>query len=203
MQRYAVTTISLKVGAQPAALKALERTAAGATGEFLACWFSEIGPLNQIMLIHGFNSDAELQMERERRLVSGDAFGIAEHTTGTTTDTYVPFPEMKPIVPGEHGPVFEARIYTIKPDRLPQILETWAPKLPGRVAVSPNLAVMYATDGVTPRFMHVWPYSSLNDRAAIRAKTVAEGIWPPPHGPDNLAVMTSTIYLPAPFSPVR
>jgi len=62
---------------------------------------------------------------------------------------------------------------------------------------------MHALDGA-PRFTHIWPYPSLNDRAAIRADSVARGVWPPKGGPDWLTPdMRSTICLPTAVSPMR
>ncbi len=62
---------------------------------------------------------------------------------------------------------------------------------------------MYSVTGLTPRFMHIWPYKSLDERHRIRAKAVETGIWPPPGGPDRLVTMQNDIYLAAPFSPIR
>ncbi|MFS8608736.1 MAG: NIPSNAP family protein [Gammaproteobacteria bacterium] len=62
---------------------------------------------------------------------------------------------------------------------------------------------MYSLDGPT-RFTQIWPYESANARAEIRAKTVADGVWPPKGGPDWLtANMTSTLAVPLPFSPLQ
>jgi hypothetical protein len=62
---------------------------------------------------------------------------------------------------------------------------------------------MTAVSGPVIRFMHIWPYPSLNDRARLREKAVADGVWPPPGGPTLLASQQSDIYLPAPFSPMK
>jgi hypothetical protein len=51
--------------------------------------------------------------------------------------------------------------------------------------------------------MHIWPYKSLDERARLRAKAVADKVWPPPGGPDHLTRMQNDIYMPTPFSPLR
>ena len=62
---------------------------------------------------------------------------------------------------------------------------------------------MYAIDGA-PRLTQIWAYKSLEERAAIRAKTVADGIWPPKGGPDWLSPkMSSSIAMPLAFSPLK
>ena len=62
---------------------------------------------------------------------------------------------------------------------------------------------MYALDGTVPRFLNIWPYKSVDERSRIRAEAVKDGIWPPKGGPAHLTTMESTIYVPAPFSPLR
>ena len=50
----------------------------------------------------------------------------------------------------------------------------------------------------------VWPIPSLPERQEARAKSVADGNWPPKGGPDWLSPeMYSAIALPLPFSPLR
>ena len=51
--------------------------------------------------------------------------------------------------------------------------------------------------------MHIWPYRPLDERQRVRAVAVAKGVWPPVGGPAHLTTMSSTIYLPAAFSPLR
>jgi hypothetical protein len=56
---------------------------------------------------------------------------------------------------------------------------------------------------VVIRFMHIWPYKSFDERARLRDKAVADGVWPPPGGPSHLVSQQVDIYLPASFSPMR
>jgi hypothetical protein len=59
---------------------------------------------------------------------------------------------------------------------------------------------MYALDG-PPRITHIWGFADLEQRAALRARSYAAGIWPPPGGPAQIAEATSTIGLPERYSP--
>ena len=62
---------------------------------------------------------------------------------------------------------------------------------------------MVALDGPL-RFTNIWAYASLNDRAAIRAQAVSDGIWPPKGGPAHLSTdMFSTIAMPLASSPLK
>ena len=74
-------------------------------------------------------------------------------------------------------------------------------RIPARVKLSPLVIAMYALDG-PPRFTHIWPFVSLDARAAIRADSVKQGIWPPKGGPAWLTgEMQSTIALPTAIPP--
>jgi NIPSNAP len=75
--------------------------------------------------------------------------------------------------------------------------------VPARNKISPLLTAMSSVTGAVTRFTHIWPYKSLEDRGRLRAKAMDEGVWPPPGGPDQLAVQQTDIYLPASFSPIR
>ena len=67
------------------------------------------------------------------------------------------------------------------------------------MTVSPLLTAMTSVTGTVSRFMHIWPYTSLDERARLRAKAVEDGVWPPPGGPSHLVGQRSDVYLPAPF----
>ena len=105
--------------------------------------------------------------------------------------------------PGDHGPVFEVRTYQLRKTGLKPTLDLWGRVLKPRTALSPVATVMYAVNGLVPRFMHIWPYKSLNDRMRIREDAVKQGLWPPPGGLAHIETMQSEIYLPAAFSPLR
>src|SRR5262249_9928956 len=129
--------------------------------------------------------------------------GVGEYIGGTSVDTYVSFPFMQPMTPGQYGPVFEVRTYILKPEGLPTMMELWRKWVPGRAKLSPLRAAMQSITGTVTRFMQLGPYPALEERARLRAKAVADKVWPPPGGPDHLTAMQSDIYLPADFSPMR
>ena len=129
--------------------------------------------------------------------------GIGEFITGICMDTYVPFDFIAPLRPGEFGPCYEVRSYVLKLDGLAPTVELWRKAVPARSRVSPLLAAMIAVTGAAIRFMHVWPYKTFDERARLRDKAVAEGVWPPAGGPSHLVSQQADIYLPAAFSPMR
>jgi hypothetical protein len=199
---YDVTIITARPGVERNALAGLKETASGGS-DLLACWLSDIGALNRILLIRRASEITRLNAEREKVLASDNPFGIAEYIDSISMDTFVSFPFVTPMQAGSYGPVFEVRSYILKPNGLPTTIELWRKWTPGRAALSPLLAAMYSISGTVTRFMHIWPYPNLEARARLRAKAVADKVWPPPGGPDCLMVMQSDIYLPAEFSPMR
>ena len=201
---YDVTIITVRPGTERNALARLKETLPSLVGdELLACWYSDIGALNRILLLRAASDIARIHAEREKILRSGNPFGIGECVAATSMDTYVSFPFMPPMTAGQYGPVFEVRTYAFRPDGVAPTIELWRKWVPGRAKLSPLLAAMHSITGTVTRFMHIWPYADLNERARLRAKAVADKLWPPPGGPDHLAMMQSDIYFAADFSPLR
>ncbi|MGQ0676942.1 MAG: NIPSNAP family protein [Rhodospirillales bacterium] len=202
---FDVTVVALRPGTNAAALKRLGETLAapGARGRLLACWYSDIGALNQIMVVRGFASERALSEDRKALALGGDPFGLGDIMAACDSDRFVPFDFVPPMRPGKVGPVFEVRTYLTKPDGLAGTVEIWRKHLPARLKLSPILTAMHALGGATPRFMHVWPYPDMNARQAIRAEAVKQGVWPPPGGAGRLQTMRSDIYFAADFSPIR
>ncbi len=201
---YDLTTLTVRPGTTPAALPRLkEWIDTKSAGELLACWFTELGALNQILLLRAYADAAAIVQERDRVVRSANPYGILELTTGATCDTYTSFPFMPRIEAGSFGPVFEVRTYTLKPDGLGKTIALWEAAVPNRIKLSPLLCALYGVSGTAPRFVHIWPYASLDARQSIRGDAVKAGVWPPPGGPDQLISQQADIYFAAPFSPIR
>jgi hypothetical protein len=203
--QYDLTLITVRPGAHMKVQPGIEAwlMANKGQGEFLACWYSEIGALNQILLLHSYTDPAALTADRDAQARSADAFGAAEYATSITRDTYETFPVIGPMKPGAHGPVYEVRTYQLRPASLTPTIEAWKVAVPDRLKLSPMVAAMYTLSGPSPRFVHIWPYPSLDERARIRAKAIETGVWPPKGGPDHLYTQQTDIFLPAAFSPMR
>jgi hypothetical protein len=201
-QQYDVTIIAVRPGTHPPALTALGKTIANDPA-LLACWFSDIGAVNQILIIKK-PASAEAALEaRLAALASRNPFGVGEYITGMAMDTYVSFDFIAPLRPGDFGPCYEVRTYGLKPGGLEPTRELWRKAVPGRATVSPVLAAMTSVTGAVTRFLHIWPYKSFDERARLRDKAVADGVWPPPGGPGHLVSQQVDIYLPAAFSPMK
>jgi len=205
MTRYEFATLSIQTGTAAKVLAGVERylQANSKAGRLFAVWTAEIGTLNQVQIVRGFEGSDALHAERERMLKSGDLFGATEFLTGLALDTYAAFPVCPPMPTGAFGSVYEVRVYHIKPAGLTPVLTAWETAIGPRHKLSPILLAAYALDGTTPRMVHVCPYPGVDERTRIRGEAVATGVWPPKGGPDWMTNMQSTIFLPAKFSPLH
>ena len=199
---YEIISITVRPGTHPQALAVL-RPRLGADENLLACWYSEIGALNRILIIRNPGEGATALKARHDLLTDRSPFGIGEFIVDMSMDTYVSFDFIPPMRPGAFGPWYEVRHYVLKPDGLAPTIELWRKAVPGRNALSPLLAAMTSVTGAVTRFLHVWPYASLDDRTRLRKKAIDERLWPPPGGPGHLATMQTDMYLPADFSPMQ
>ena len=118
---YELATLTLPFGtAARAAAQVAEFTQSpDAGGELLGCWFTDIGRLNQMIVLRGFADLASLEAERERTRLSASPFGCGDVYLDLEQHAYKGFGWMKPVRPsaesGIEGPVYEIRTYGIKP----------------------------------------------------------------------------------------
>lgn len=206
---YELATMTLPFGTAGQAATNVQAfaTAPEAQGELLGCWFTDIGVLNQMIVLRGFATLAQLQAERERTQKSASPFGCGELYQSLEQHSYQGFPWMKPVRPssesGIAGPVYEIRTYGIRPGGVQPTIDLWEQYVPPREALSPCVVAMVALDGPL-RFTNIWAYPTLDARSKARADAVAQGIWPPKGGPAWLTTaMTSTIALPTAVSPLK
>ena len=81
------------------------------------------------------------------------------------------------------------RHYALRAGTLADLMKRWESKIEERPEAN--------------RFIHIWAYTSLDERTAIRNTAREQGVWPPPGGADTLLTMANKIMLPASFSPVQ
>lgn len=205
---YELATLTLPFGTATAAAQNVRAfcTAPEAKGELLACWFTDIGPLNQMIVLRGFSDLASLHAEGERTRNSASPFGCGEVFQKLERHSYQGFPWMKPVRPsaesGIRGPVYEIRTYGIKTGGVQPTIDLWEQYVPPRERLSPCVVAMVALDGPL-RFTNIWAYPTLDARSKARADAVAQGIWPPKGGPAHLTTdMVSVIALPVAGSPL-
>ena len=169
-----------------------------------ACWHTDIGPLNQIIHVWGYD---DMKHRAEVRAAAAadpnwPPAGDDAYIVKMETEIVIPAPFQKPIEPGHYGHVYEMRYYDTLPGSMPEIMDIWGAKLPGRLKYSPLFFCGYTDMGSLNKLIHIWPYDDLNHRAETRASSVAAGDWPPATG-KFLVTMNNKIMVPSSFSPAH
>jgi hypothetical protein len=117
-------------------------------------------------------------------------------------------PELKP---AKMGPYFEMRTYTLASGaELPKLHALWERGIPERTKLSPLCAAWISEVGALNRFVHIWPYKSIDERNAIRDQAKAAGVWPPSLLSKKLGLpgyemiaQENKILMPSAFSPIQ
>jgi len=179
--------------------------------ELAAFWHTEIGPLNQIIHVWGYR-DLEERNRIRAAAVKDKAWppNISEFLVNMRSDIMIPFDFAPPMKPAKMGPFFEMRTYTVAPGHMPTLIRCWESALPVRLEFGPVCALWYSELGPLNKFIHIWPYQSLNQRMETRDKAYATGMWPPTakaakegqQGYD-LTLQENKIVMPSAFSPIQ
>jgi hypothetical protein len=168
-----------------------------------AFWYTEIGPLNQVVHVWPYENAGE----RERIRAEATKDGTWPPKTGEfivdmKSEVFQPLPFSPDLVPADVGPYFEIRSYVVKPGSIPAMAERWKEYLPGRIALSPLVGVFTSDVGALNQWVHIWAYKSLDQRMEIRNKAKADGIWPPP-GDSPVIRQETKVLMATPFSPIK
>ena len=202
---YEVRTYRLKPGSIPECEKRFaealpHREKYSPLGAF---WHTDIGPLNRIIHVWPYDD------LRQRTELRGQAMDdpnwppkIGAMIEDMESEIFIPAPFMQPLGQRSLGGVYEMRTYLYQPGALPTVLERWAEAVPARPELSPLAACWYTEIGGLNKFVHIWPYADLEERARIRAASLKLPNWPPGTR-EFLVSQDSTILIPAAFSPMH
>jgi hypothetical protein len=165
---------------------------------------TEVGPLNQIVHIWGYNDLAErAKVRAEASKEANWPPKIQEFILHMESEILNPFPFVPDIKPGKQGPIFEMRCYGIKAGTAPDLTNRWQSRIDERAKLSPIITAGLVEFGQANRFIHVWAYKSMDERLAIREQARKAGVWPPPGGGDTLHTQENKILMPSAFSPLQ
>lgn len=179
--------------------------------ELAAFWHTEIGPLNQIIHVWPYK-DLEERARIRAAAVKDGAWPpkTSEFMMSQRSDIMVPFSFSPELKPGKMGPYFEMRTYTYASGELPKFVQLWEKALPARLKVGPLCAVWYSELGGLNKFVHIWPYPTLDARNETRKKAQDTGMWPPSVVAKKeglpvyqLVAQENKILMPAAFSPLQ
>jgi hypothetical protein len=173
-----------------------------------AFWHTEFGPLNQVVHVYPYDDLAQrtavraaLAQDAERnRLPSG-----VESIVAQEAEIVNPAPFMHPLGSRNYGTgnVYEMRIYTYAPGEIAKVLEAWAKAIEARERFSPLAACWTSELGGLNKFVHVWAYKDLNERARVREESRRPGSGWPPQAPVRPLRQENKLLIPAAFSPLR
>ncbi len=179
--------------------------------EMAAFWHTEIGPLNQIVHVWPYENLEERARIRAASVKDGAwPPKIAEFVLNMRSDIMVPFAVSPQMTPGKMGPYFEMRTYTYASGELPKLMKAWEKAIPARLQFGPVCAIWYSELGGLNKFIHIWPYPTLDARIETRKKTQAAGVWPPSVvakreglADYHLLAQENKILMPSSFSPLQ
>jgi hypothetical protein len=200
---YELTTLACAPLTEGVVAAAARDWIAQGPGRLSGAWRTEIGDLFQVKLLRQFDTADALEEERRRALLDPAPFGISDPAIRINMERYARFPFLPEVEPATFGSFYEFRTYFLKPGGLTPSLNSWRDAIAPAGDYTRHLVVnMYAFDG-RPRITHIWGFSSLEERAALRARHYADGLWPPKGAPQQIAKATSTICVPESYSPLR
>jgi hypothetical protein len=178
-------------------------------GKLEGYWFTEIGPLNQVMHMWSYASFDE------RTRLRGE-LGKNPRWTGE----YIPLIRplllrqdirllnavRAPVAPASSGNLYELRNYRARPlGGAKRWLDAFTAVLPAREKYS-KMVGLWQTEAEQPNEVcHIWAYPSLDARAEARGSAMKDPAWQEflKVGSPLLEEMHSTIMLPAPHSPLQ
>lgn len=203
---YDLTILSLLPNTLGAVMPILPKTYEGfsATGKTIGAFGCEFGVLNRFAFLTAYESVEAIAEERARLKQAEDPYGVAPYLGGVQSTAFKPLFFMKePIEPGEYGPFYEFRTYTIAPNGLDETAEAWSKIVERRNAMSKLLMVMGSIEEGPQRMVHIWPYRTIEDRVKARGQASKEGIWPPPGGSGKLTALQSELFVATAFSDLK
>ncbi len=202
---YDLTILSLLPNTLGAVLPILPETYAKftSTGTVLGCFSCEFGVLNRFAFLTQYDSVEKLVAERGRLMETDNPYGIAPYIGGVNSTAYKPLHFAKPVVPGQYGPFYEFRTYTIAPGGLPETEAAWSKVMPRRNEISMLLTIMGSIEEGPQKMCHIWPYKSVEERVKARKQASEEKLMPPPGGSAQLTSLQSELFSATAFSGLK
>ena len=206
---YEFRTYTLKVGGLPEVLKRFEEAYEHRKqfSELAAFWYTDIGPLNQIIHVWPYaDLNERMRIRAESAKHPNWPPNHAQYLHTMESEIVIPAPFSVPLEPGRmKGPIFEMRYYVGNAGAIPGALKAVEAGLPKRAELSGAPFFGHTETGTLNKLIHIWPYESMDKRLAIRKDAVDRGIWPPPggDGPPPFIIQHNKIMMAAPFSPIQ
>ena len=204
---YEARTYRTVRGKVPDFLKAFEEgyQSRSKLSQIAGMLYTDIGDLNQVCHIWPYKDMAERERIREESMKDPNWPPKVSTVVETMqSEIFTPLPFTPTMQIGKLGPIYEWREYMMKPGGATEMIKRWEPVIEARMKISPLAIAMITESGVLNKFVHIWPYESLEHRRQVREESAATGIWPPKgDGPDPFLTQANKVMLPASFSPMQ
>ena len=197
---YQISTGSLNNVLDKFREKINERNKISKIGAF---WYTEIGPLNEIIHVWPYNDMEHRNRSREQAIKEKvwppDS---AKYMVSMNTEFWKPVSFSPKWKERNIGPFFEMRIYTFPFNEIDKMLSAWEEKIDDRNKLAPLVGAFVSEVGDVNKFMHIWAYKSLQHRTEAREK-FSSIVWPPKSDGKPPIKMENKIVLPSDFSPIQ
>jgi hypothetical protein len=177
-------------------------------GNLEGYWISEIGQLNQVMHMWSyadFNERARLRAELGKNARWASEYVPLIRPNLIRQEVRLLNAVVGPVAPASTGNVYELRAYRTKPGTSRQWADVMVGGLKVREKYSKIVGLWLTEAGQPNEVCHIWAYTDLNARAAVRAAVTKDPAWQEFLGKSApfLEEMHSTIMLPAAHSPLK
>ena len=201
---YDLTLARLKPRTVPAALERMNAWLKGdqGGGALLACLFSELGIVNQVLLLRRFNDIDALLDARQRTVHSTDPLGIGEFAVDLVMNIGVAMPATASTPAAAKGPFFEVRTDVPRPGSIARAFHLWQAVCSRADGPRPCFGA-YSIAGDSQNLVHIWPWSTLDERAQVADDTSPTNIWHMADPDDAPLSQRCDIFRAASFSPMQ
>lgn len=201
---YDMILARLRPRTVPATLKSLHAWLKGEPdgGELLGCLFSELGIVNQVLLLRRFGGVDALLDARQRIVHSTDPLGIGEFAVELVMNIGAAMPATVSTPATSVGPFFEVRTDVPRPGRLCHAFNSWQAACSRSTAPRPIFGV-YSIAGDSQGIVHIWRWPTIDERAQIADDVSPTNLWRMGEPDDAPLSQRVDIFRAAAFSPMQ
>jgi len=208
---HELRTYTLWPGKVPALLKLAEEKARPIRGNdygtLQGYWYTEIGPLNQVVHLWSYD-DLNARQDARTRLSQNKAWS-EEYTSQVfpliqKQEIRLLNPQLPLKPPAGGGNIYEYRHYRTATGKAPAFIAGMVEAMPVRERYSQNVYLWQSEAAQPNEVSHLWVYESFEARMAARGESVKDPEWQAflAKGGAMLEEMHSLLLIPAPFSPL-
>jgi len=143
-----------------------------------AFWYTEIGPLNQIIQLWPWQDMAHREaVRKEVNQLSTWPPGLGDAVTHQNVEIFNAMPFADELQPGKPGPLYEMRTDQYPPGRVRELRGGWEKIMGGLGKDLPIQAILHTDMGALNKVVHIWAFDSLRARSDLLAGDDAAKIW--------------------------